>query len=71
MAHDFFKSKITINGTFLQCWSVFTVSESWQKLEWEWEWKEKGKGIALFALNVHLHGCDLLDNHIGRLHNNF
>ena len=23
------------------------------------------------ALNVPLHGCDLLDNHIGRLHTNF
>ena len=32
---------------------------------------EKGKGIALFALNVPLHGCDLLDNRIGRLHTNF
>ena len=41
---------------------------SWQK----WEWKEKGNGIALFALNVPLHGCNLLDtNRIERLHTNF
>ena len=45
------------------------VGLSWQKSEWKW--KEKGKGIALFALNVHSHGCDLLDNRIGRLHTNF
>ena len=41
----------------------------WQKLEWEW--KEKEQGIALFALNVPLHECDILDNLIGRLHTNF
>ena len=35
------------------------------------KWKEKGKGIVLFALNVPLNGCDLLDNRIGRLLTNF
>ena len=38
------------------------VGLSWQKSEWEW--KEKGKVIALLALNVPLHGNDLLDNRI-------
>ena len=47
------------------------VGLSWQKSEWEWKEKEKGKGIAIFALNVPLHGFDLLDNRIGRLHTNF
>ena len=35
---------------------IFRVGLLWQKLEWEW--KLKGKSIALFALNVPLHGCD-------------
>ena len=47
----------------------YRVGLSLQKSEWECEWKEKG--IALFALNVSLLGCDLLDNRIGRLHTNF
>ena len=47
----------------------YRVGLSWQKSEWKW--KEKGKGIALFALNVPLNECDLLDNRIGRLLTNF
>ena len=40
----------------------------WQKSEWIW--KEKGT-IVRFALNVPLHGRDLLDNRIGSLLTNF
>ena len=29
------------------------------------------EGYSFFALNVPLHGRDLLDNYIGRLHTNF
>ena len=29
------------------------------------------EGYRSFCLNVSLHGCDLLDNRIGRLHTNF
>ena len=29
------------------------------------------EGYSFFALNVPSHGCDLIDNRIGRLHTNF
>ena len=59
----------TLHAGMFNIYQSRRVGLSWQKLEWEW--KEKGKGIAFFALNVQLHGCDLLDNRIGRQHTNF